>query len=146
VQHAQTLAMLSRVTLTTFDNTIEAHIVKGLLESENIRVFMVGEQFSSAQLFFNAGLTNIYLQVPAEQLTQAQQLLANYKNGEFEQPLTEDFNLAAAACPQCGSTETIQESSSDSLIISAVMAFFSGVATKPISRTICKQCKAKISD
>jgi Zn ribbon nucleic-acid-binding protein len=138
--------MLNRVTLTTFDNTIEAHIVKGLLESENIRVFLVGEQFSSAQMFFNAGLTHIYLQVPAQQLTQAKQLLAKYKNGEFEQPLTEEFNLAAAVCPQCGSTETIQESSPDSFVISAVMAFFSGVATKPINRTICKQCKTKISD
>ncbi|MGB4813158.1 MAG: hypothetical protein WBP13_11855 [Methylophilaceae bacterium] len=137
--------MINQLTLTTFDSALEAHIVKGLLESEAISAFLIGEQFFSTQMFFNAGLTHICLQVPALQLTQAQQVLARYNNGEFEPPLIEAFNLAAVACPQCGSTETMQESSSDSFAISAVMAFFSGVATKPISYMVCKQCKRKIS-
>jgi Putative prokaryotic signal transducing protein len=37
--------MAKFVTLCTFDNAIEAHIVKGLLESENVAVFLVGEHF-----------------------------------------------------------------------------------------------------
>lgn len=137
--------MLNRVTLSAFDNSIEAHIVKGLLESEEICVFLVGEQFFSTQMFFNVGLAHIYLQVPAQQLTQAQHLFSQYKNGEFEQPLSEYFNLVAEACPQCGCTETIQESHFDSFFISAVMAFLSGVATKSINYKVCKQCKCKIS-
>jgi ribosomal protein L32 len=136
--------MLNRATLTTFDSTIEAHIVKGLLESEGVRAYLVGEQFSSAQMFFNAGLTHIHLQVSRQQLAQALQVLVRYKNGEFEQPLKDEFNLVAEKCPHCGSTEITHELSSDSIFISAAMAFFSGVATKSISHTVCKQCKAKI--
>lgn len=138
--------MLKRATLTTFDNAIEAHIVKGLLESEQIPVFLVGEQFFSAQMLFNAGLTHIRLQVPAQKLTQANEVLISYKNGEFEQALKEEFNLAPAACPQCGCTETIQKLAPDAFFISAVMAYFAGVATKPKSYTICKQCKTTLSD
>jgi hypothetical protein len=140
--------MRSRVTLTTFDNPIEAHIVKGLLESEAIPVYLVGEQFFSAQLFFNAGLTHIVLQVPAQQLSQAQQLLAQYKNGECEQPLNEAFNETNAPCSQCGCTETVQQSASivDSFSISAAMAYFSGVATKPMYYKVCKQCQTKVRD
>lgn len=37
--------MPNMVTLTTFDNSLEAHIFKGLLESEAIPVFLVGEHF-----------------------------------------------------------------------------------------------------
>ena len=137
--------MRNRVTLTAFDNSIEAHIVKGLLESEEISVFLVGEQFFSTQMFFNVGLAHIYLQVPAQQLTKAQQLFAQYKNGELEQPLKEHFNLVAEACPQCGCTEITQEPHCESFFISGVMACLSGVATKSIHYKFCKQCKCKIS-
>ena len=138
--------MFNRVTLTTFDNAIEANIVKGLLESEDIAAFLVGEQFFSSQMLFNAALTHIRLQVPVQQLVQAKEVLLKHKNGDFEQALKEEFNLVPVVCRQCGSTEIIQKQASDALLISAVMAYFSGVATKPITYSICKHCKAKISD
>jgi Putative prokaryotic signal transducing protein len=76
--------MAKFVTLCTFDNTIEAHIVKGLLESENVAFFLVGEHFFGVQVMLNVGLAHIRMQVPANQLAQAKQLLEDYRQGSLE--------------------------------------------------------------
>jgi Putative prokaryotic signal transducing protein len=88
--------MAKFVTLCTFDNAIEAHIVKGLLESENVAVFLVGEHFFGVQVMLNVGLAHIRMQVPANQLAQAKQLLQDYRQGALEQPLVDSFEAESA--------------------------------------------------
>jgi hypothetical protein len=136
--------MPDMVTLTTFDNSLEAHIVKGLLESEEIPVFLLGEHFFNAQSLLNVGLAQIRLQVPRQQLTEAKQVLSSLKNGDFEQPLIAEFKLVPVACHKCGCTETTQALSYSSIATSAILAlYFIGVVVKPIKHSICKQCKTR---
>ena len=139
--------MANFVTLTTFDNTIEAHIVKGLLESEQIGVFLVGEHFFSTQKLFNVALADIRLQVPATQLAQAKQLLSDYRKGSLEQPLIEEFGLKPSVCQQCGSNETNEISARPSQLIGGLLqVFFIGLVLPPTKYKICKQCKCTIHE
>ncbi len=139
--------MSNFVTLTTFDNAIEAHIVKGLLESEQIAVFLVGAYFFGTQKLFNVALADIRMQVPADQLTQAKQLLADYRHGVLEQPLIEKFYLEPITCKQCDSKEIAEVSARPSLIIDALFQmFFIGLVLPPTKYKTCKQCKSHIQD
>ena len=139
--------MPNYVTLTTFDNAIEAHIVKGLLESEQVPVFLVGEHFFGTQKMFNVALADIRMQVPAGQLMQAKQLLDDYRHGTLEQPLIEEFDLVSAACNNCGSKEINEVSARPSQIIGALLQmFFFGLVLPPTKYKICKQCKSKIQE
>jgi Putative prokaryotic signal transducing protein len=144
--------MAKFVTLCTFDNAIEAHIVKGLLESENVAVFLVGEHFFGVQVMLNVGLAHIRMQVPANQLAQAKQLLQDYRQGALEQPLVDSFEaesqkLAPNACKKCGCTEMQQALSYTSLTTNIVLAlYFIGVVMPPKKVNSCKQCKTKITE
>jgi Putative prokaryotic signal transducing protein len=139
--------MANFVTLTTFENSIEAHIVKNLLESELIAVFLVGEHFFNTQKLFNVALADIRLQVPAGQLTQAKQLLVDYKQGTLEQPLNEEFDLIPTTCKQCGSNEIKEISARPSLIAGALLQIFLiGLVLPPTKYKICKRCKSHIQD
>ena len=135
------------VTLTTFDSAIEAHIVKGLLESEQIAVFLVGEHFFSTQKLFNVALADIRLQVAAAQLTQAKQLLTDYRKGNLELPLIDEFGLVPSACQQCGSKEINEVSARPSQIFGGLLQmFFIGMVLPPSKYKVCKQCKSKIQE
>ncbi|MEQ1488574.1 MAG: DUF2007 domain-containing protein [Methylotenera sp.] len=137
--------MSNMVTLTTFDNSLEAHIFKGLLESEAIPVFLVGEHFFNAQSLLNVGLAHIRLQVPSALIGEAKQVLADFNKGEFEKPLVETFSLSPEVCPKCGCAETGQTLSYSSFLANAALALlYIGVMMKPIKSTICTQCKCKI--
>ena len=135
------------VTLTTFDNAIEAHIVKGLLESEQIAVFLVGEHFFGAQFLLNVGLAHIRMQVCAVQLAKAKQLLADYKNGILEEPFAEAFSLRTNICKICGSDESEEISARPSQLIGGlVQMFFISLVLPPIKQKICKNCKSKVQE
>lgn len=139
--------MPSLVTLTTFDNSLEAHILRGLLESENVPVFLLGEHFFSCQSLLNVGLSHIRLQVPAQQLAEAKQILINFRQGYFEQPLVEKFKLKSLACEKCGCNETQQALSHLSLATNTILAFcFIGLAMPAKKFTVCKKCKSKITE
>ena len=135
------------VTLTTFDNVIEAHIVKSLLESEQVAVFLVGEHFFSTQKLFNVALADIRMQVPAKQLAHAKQLLADYRQGTLEQPLIEEFDIKPIVCNECGSKEMKEVSARPSLIINAlIQLFLIGMVFPPTKYKVCKQCDRKIQE
>lgn len=139
--------MLNFVTLTTFDNVVEAHIVKGLLESEQIAVFLIGEHFFGTQKLFNVALADIRLQVPAAQFTQAKQLLEDFKYGNLAQPLIETFDIQPSVCKKCGSKEIKEVSARPSLIFGALLQMFLiGLVLPPSKFKVCKQCKSEIQD
>lgn len=139
--------MANFVTLTTFDNSIEAHIVKNLLESEQIAVFLVGEHFFNSQKLLNLELAHIRLQVPKKQQAQAKQVLTDFNQGIFEQPLIETYALQAIACKNCGCLETIEQSSVTSKVTTFVLAlYFIGVVIPTNKFKVCEQCKTKISE
>ncbi len=135
------------VTLTTFDNVIEAHIFKGLLESEQIDVFLLGEHFFGTQKLFNVALADIRLQVPAVQYTKAKQLLDDFRYGNLAQPLIDTFDIKPSVCKKCGSKEIKEVSARPSLVFGALLQMFLiGLVLPPSKFKVCKQCKSEIQD
>jgi hypothetical protein len=135
------------VTLTTFDNVIEAHIFKGLLESEQIDVFLLGEHFFGTQKLFNVALADIRLQVPAVQYTKAKQLLEDFRYGNLAQPLIDTFDIKPSVCKKCGSKEIKEVSARPSLVFGALLQMFLIALVLPPSKfKVCKQCKSEIQD
>ena len=135
------------VTLTTFDNVIEAHIFKGLLESEQIDVFLLGEHFFGTQKLFNVALADIRLQVPAVQYTKAKQLLEDFRYGNLAQPLIDTFDIKPSVCKKCGSKEIKEVSARPSLVFGALLQMFLiGLVLPPSKFKVCKQCKSEIQD
>ncbi len=139
--------MLQWVTVGTFDNYLEAHIVKGLLESEDVPVFLVGEHFLISQKMFNVALADIRLQVPSELVSIAKELLMQYQQGYFQAPLEVEFKLPTTICQNCGSHDTQEIPAIYSLITIILIAyFFIGRVIPPKKYKICKKCKSKIQE
>ena len=135
------------VTLSTFDNAIEAHIVKELLGSEQIKTQLIGEHFFGLQTLLNVGLAHIRMQVPAEQLIDAKQVLADYQNGAFEQPLIDEFDLKPLTCASCGNTEIVEVSARPSQLIEGILQiFFIGMVMPANKYKVCKQCKCRVDE
>ncbi|MDZ4140507.1 MAG: DUF2007 domain-containing protein [Methylotenera sp.] len=134
-------------TVSTFDNQLEAHIVKGLLESENIPVFLVGEHYASVQWVYTFALGHIRLQVPPSQAAKAQEILVQYRQGQYQQNLESEFQLAPLTCSHCGSTEIQEVSARPSLIFGALLeALLFKFVLPPVKYKVCKQCKNRVDE
>ncbi|RYZ97043.1 MAG: DUF2007 domain-containing protein [Proteobacteria bacterium] len=83
------------VTLKSFSTPIEAHVVRGHLESEGILCYLRDEHTIGMNWLYSNLLGGVRLCVPAEELGRAQELL------RFE---AEPSRPAGLACPHCGST------------------------------------------
>lgn len=99
------------VTIATFSHPLEAHIVKGRLESEGIWSFVAGENMVNNWLF-SIALGGVKLQVREEDVERAQMVLADgpgeidWEEGEEDQEreiyeaVTEE---EPERCPRCAS-------------------------------------------
>lgn len=134
------------VTVRTFENSLEANIIKGLLESESIPTYLVGEHFLSSQQLFNMHLADIRLQVPAQFFSSANQVLIDYQHGFFEEPLTHENGLITNTCKCCGNLDVIEKTSFGALVIVAFALWFSGKVIPAKKHRVCSQCKQKIFD
>ena len=101
----------SRTTVDRFFHPTDAHIAAGKLESEGIPVFLLGINHASANWLLSNALGGIRLQVPASQVSQARQLLAQIENPTDEPKMK---------CPQCGGTDTTAMSNSRKIAFLAV--------------------------
>jgi len=88
------------VTICSYSTPYEANIVKSLLESAGIPVFIADEYTIGMNWLYSNALGGVKVQVPESLASEAQELLAS----EAETPTEHD--LAAATCPQCGSKNT----------------------------------------
>ena len=136
--------MSSFVTLVSFDNVIDAHILKGLLESEQIPVFLLREHFFASQKLFNVALADIRLQVPPEDFLKASRLLEDFRRGVMAEPLIEFFELQPSICKKCSSHDIGVISARPSLVFGAlIQMFLIGLVLPPSKFKICNQCKTR---
>ena len=75
----------NNIVFTTL-NSMEAYLVKSLLESNNIRVFMLNENISRINPFYTTAVGGIKLTVPDNQIQMAQEILVEYRQKEGENP------------------------------------------------------------
>jgi hypothetical protein len=67
-------------------NIMEANLVKSLLESNNIQVFVIDENISRINPFYTSAVGGIKLVVPDNQIQMAQEVLDEYRKKEGQDP------------------------------------------------------------
>ena len=84
------------VTILNFENVAQAHIYKSKLESEGIHVFLKDENMMGVYPVYNLSVGGVKLQVRAEDVEAARQILAVDENAVLK---------SKVKCPICGSSE-----------------------------------------
>ena len=91
---------MSLITLKTFDNSFEAHLLKTTLESEGIQCFIFDENMVSINPLFNITVGGIKLKINNADLGKALEILE--ENEELK--LTNENN-EVIKCPKCDSED-----------------------------------------
>ncbi|MFA0960408.1 DUF2007 domain-containing protein [Roseivirga sp. BDSF3-8] len=130
---------MSLVTLRSFPNHVEAHLLKTKLESEDIPCFIFDENMVTMNPLYNVTVGGIKVKVLEEDQARAQQLLEDMEGLPYKNDQEEDVT-----CPNCGSKKLYGHFISNKGIkgvLSSVSAFL--LAVFPIYvRTVykCKNC------
>jgi hypothetical protein len=89
------------VTIARFSYPHEAHVARGLLDSEGIPAFVADEHTIAMQWLYSDAIGGVKVQVPEPFVVQAKELL----NSDFSQSLVEEQGFDAPQCPNCKSHE-----------------------------------------
>jgi hypothetical protein len=129
------------ITVETFTNPVEAHITKGLLESEGIPASLASEHHVWSAWHFSQALGGVRLQVPAEYGYRAREVLARQRRGEYQEALEEQESLEPARCTGCGSTDLRFTRSPLSILLLFLTLGISGLIFPPrINGVKCNAC------
>lgn len=90
---------MSLITFKTFDNAVDAHLLKIKLESEGITCFLFDEHIVSINPLYSNSVGGIKLKINEEDLAHAKEILLELE----ETPYTTDEGKAIH-CPKCAST------------------------------------------
>ena len=85
----------------------EAYILRARLEAEGIPASVAGDQHIIANWPLSVALDGAALQVPLAYLGQAQEIVAAYHAGTFEEDLVAEHPEAADCCPSCGAADVV---------------------------------------
>lgn len=133
--------MSDLVTLTTFENAVQAHLCRSFLDNEGVEAWVADENMGSLNPFYNQALGGIRLQVRTDDLPRAQELLQQYNQaplkGEDDAPLH---------CPHCGSTSVqtgYKSAGKPSSWLSMLLAllFYGTWPVKYEQQYYCRNCK-----
>ncbi|AKD02041.1 DUF2007 domain-containing protein [Pontibacter korlensis] len=104
------------VTIATFNELTEAHIVKGRLEAEGILCFLGDEHIVGVQPFYSVAVGGVKLKVTEGDVMEAKAILARIQEGssqfdydtvEMAPPMQE--HVQPRTCPNCGSDNVAEE-------------------------------------
>ncbi|WP_186757200.1 putative signal transducing protein [Echinicola salinicaeni] len=98
---------MSLITLKTFDNSVEAHLLKTKLESEGIQTFLMDENMVTLNPLISLSVGGIKLMVPEKSMEKAIGLL-----NKFNQAPVYDNKGKIVKCPHCESFHIRTETSS----------------------------------
>ena len=73
------------VLLTKLNETVQAELLRGLLEAQEIQVLLSQEGAAKALGLMAGALGEIDVMVPANQETEARQVMESFFGGEFEE-------------------------------------------------------------
>jgi hypothetical protein len=118
----------------------EAHVSRGLVESEGIPAFLASEHHVWAIWPMSLALGGVRLKVPVEHASQALAVLARRNSGEFEAALLEQLPFKGAACRECGSTTLREEHSWSSILLSLCFLFVGSAIFPPPKERKCATC------
>jgi DNA-directed RNA polymerase subunit RPC12/RpoP len=93
---------MSFVTVKTFDNAIDAHLLRSKLESEGIECFLFDENTVSINPLFNIAVDGIKLKIHEKDVEKTKRILKEISETHFTD---DDGNIIK--CPNCSSTDLI---------------------------------------
>ena len=132
------------VTVESFLNPLDAHLAKGLLESEGIPVLLHSEHHVWSAWPLASALGGVRLQVPSGRVLEARALLERQKSGEFELALEEQQGVPATRCGRCGSGDLRALRSPWSVVLLVATFGLSDIIFPPrITGRQCNVCGAK---
>ena len=108
-------------TIKTFDNPMEAHIVKSRLENEGISCFLFDENMMSINPLFNVTVGGIKLKVNTSDADKAKDIIELINAS----PITDEKD-EQLSCPNCSSNDLISGYKSmkgSTGILSAIISF-----------------------
>lgn len=91
-------------TVARFLDPWEAYVVRARLEADGIPATVAFAHHAIANWPMSLALGGTSVQAPAEFLTQARKILADYQSGILEDELNDVAGLQKEHCPRCGST------------------------------------------
>lgn len=104
------------VTIATFNEVTEAHIIKGRLEAEGILCFLGDEHIIGAQPFYSVAVGGVKLKVTEADAEEAKAILSHIQGGTSEFVLTDELELSPMqehlpnkTCPVCESDNVAEE-------------------------------------
>jgi len=86
------------ITLKTFDSSIDAHLTKSKLESEEIKCFLFDENIVGLNPLYNIAVNGIKLKINKFDFDKASKVIQ-----EFDNSLLTQDNGEAIICPNCKS-------------------------------------------
>ncbi|NMM47663.1 putative signal transducing protein [Marinigracilibium pacificum] len=88
------------VLLTTFDNAVDAHILKSRLESEGVECYLYDENIVGMNPLFSHSVGGIKLMINKKDAENALKILSEIENSPIK-----DDNDQRVKCPNCGSED-----------------------------------------
>ena len=74
---------LDLVTVGRFWNPVDANVLRGCLEANGVDAYVVGEHLGTGYNFLSVASGGTRVQVPADQLVRAQEILAALERGDL---------------------------------------------------------------
>ena len=93
---------MSLITAKTFDNPIDAHLLRSKLENEGIQCFLFDENIVGINPLYNVTVGGIKLKILEEDVEKVKAILSEMEGRPFTDE--EDKEIA---CPNCNSTAVI---------------------------------------
>jgi predicted RNA-binding Zn-ribbon protein involved in translation (DUF1610 family) len=123
-------------TVATFIDPTDAHILRARLEAEDIPACVVNEHHVRLNWFQAMALGGARVQVAAENVEEARQVMAAIERGEFALP---DEPADVLACPRCGSHDIAADGRSRGVALWSLYLF---ALPLPFSlrRVRCRAC------
>jgi len=136
--------MTRLVVVESYLNLLDAHVARGLLESEGIPARLHSEHHVSALWPLAGALGGVRLQVAEHRAAEARDVLARLARGEFEQALAEESGVPVSRCPACGSTDLRYTRGSGSTILLLATFGLSSIIFPPrIDGRQCNTCGSR---
>ena len=132
------------VTVARFIEPSEANVVRALLESAGLGVSVASEHHVTADYQIPLALGGVRIQVPLEDLQEAEELVASYASGELQRDLESEVGVDPEdLCPDCSSREITWKTPSTTAfaLLIVMLVFF----TFPVrgSLGVCASCGHK---
>lgn len=133
---------MSFTTLKTFDNAMDAHILKAAIEAEGISCYLFDENIVTLNPLFNITVGGIKLSVATSDFESAMKVLS-----EIEARPYLDENEAIIQCPSCASTAiemdvlALKSTWTFISVLISLVSFIYPIHSKRVNR--CKVCQTE---